>query len=54
MEMDNTEIVAEIRRIISAYFDYAKLACENSDNQRAIGHIEDGIADLRKLTDRLE
>jgi len=52
--MDNTEIVAEIRRIISAYFDYAKLACESGDNERAIGHIEDGIADLRKLTDRLE
>lgn len=47
--MDNTEIVAEIRRIISAYLDYAKLACEKSDNQRAIGHIEDGIANLRKL-----
>jgi hypothetical protein len=52
--MDNTEIVAEIRRIISAYLDYAKLACENSDSERAIGHIEDGITSLRKLTDRLE
>ena len=25
MEMDNTEIVAELRRIIGAYFDYARI-----------------------------
>lgn len=52
--MDNANIVAEIRRVISAYFDYAKIACENGDTARAIGHIEDGIGQLRKLTDSLE
>jgi hypothetical protein len=52
--MENTEIVAEVRRIIGAYFDYARTACEKDDCQRAIGHIEDGIAELRKLTDALE
>jgi len=52
--MDNAEIVGEIRRIIGAYFDYARTACENNDPARAIGHIEDGISELRKLTDRLE
>jgi hypothetical protein len=52
--MDNPAIVAEIRRIIGAYFDYARTACEKEDCARAIGHIEDGIAELRKLTDTLE
>jgi len=52
--VDNSQIVAEIRRTISAYFDYAKVACENNDSARAIGHIEDGVAELRKLTDALE
>ncbi|MBL8905187.1 MAG: hypothetical protein JNM20_00790 [Rhizobiales bacterium] len=52
--MDNPAIVAEIRRIIGVYFDYARAACDNSDPERAIGHIEDGIAALRKLTDALE
>ncbi len=52
--MENPAIVAEIRRIIGAYFDYARTACEKEDCERAIGHIEDGIAQLRILTDRLE
>jgi hypothetical protein len=52
--MEKAEIVAEIRRIIGVYFDYAKMACEKDDCARAIGHIEDGIAELRKLTDALE